>query len=119
MLSEERQEELRQVALDLYKGQIFTSEHIRESEVERMLPIVFMVLGFMEKAELEAMSERDVVVFYEYYSQAGPRSINGYPMFTSCYQLTREEWAFVVRGHNKIKKQMERLGFDKEINHAE
>ncbi len=37
----------------------------------------------------------DVGVIYEHYAKAGPRGINGYPMFMSCLILHREDWKII------------------------
>ena len=54
---------------------------------DRLLPSVFMVLLFAD-----ANSFDGVVLVYERMDQAGPRSINGYPIFMSCSTLNRDEF---------------------------
>jgi hypothetical protein len=54
-----------------------------------------MPLVFMEKDYIEAMKENDIHIIYEYYSEAGPRSINGYPIFMSFRVLDRTDAAKV------------------------
>ena len=44
-------------------------------------------------------------VIYEYYSKAGPRGINGYPIFYSFCILNKSDWA---RAAAAIQKELER-----------
>jgi hypothetical protein len=48
-----------------------------------------------ESKEVYRQWTADVGIVYEYYDKAGPRGINGYPMFTSCRILHREDWDIV------------------------
>jgi hypothetical protein len=83
-------EELKQLALDIRSGRVFGTWNVREGD-ERLIGSIFMVLMFMEQKDRDAMKEQGVVHLYEYLSQAGPRAINGYPMFMSMRPLTGEQ----------------------------
>lgn len=45
----------------------------------------------------------DTVALYEYNSKAGPRSMNGYPMFMSCGYLTKDEWEIFSQYYEQYK----------------
>lgn len=95
-------EELKRVALGILSGTIFTSQGLGEHE----LPLVFMVLGFMDQDSLDRMKEAEITLLYEDISKAGPRSINSMPMFSSCHQLSRSDH---LRLNEMIKKLQEAI----------
>lgn len=93
-------EELRQLAVDIVSGLVFTSAHFRDDvELENLLQMVFMPLIFMSKEDIEELRANDIHIIYEYYSKAGPRGINGKPIFMSCGMLDRKDarkvWAMM------------------------
>lgn len=93
---EKSDEEIKQLALDVMADKVFTSLHIREGEMARMLPSIFMPLIFLEGSEggaefLERLKSGEITLIYEYLSKAGPRAINGYPSFLSMCCLNRAD----------------------------
>jgi hypothetical protein len=90
--------ELRKLALDIMSGLVFGSWNLIN---QKDMPLVFMSLIFASKNQVP----QDVGAVYEYYSEAGPRSINGYPIFTSCYFLTEAETDIVQLYCNELKKE--------------
>lgn len=80
--------ELRQIAMDLGDGKIFTDRHLRHPEE---LPLVFMVIPLGAFKNFTEEQRKNIGLVYEYYDQAGPGSANGYPLFMSLRMLTREE----------------------------
>lgn len=75
--------ELKQLAIDIVDGKVFTDQHISQSQ-KHMLGQVFMPLLLGGVDELRAHDKLgDLGLIYEYYSEAGPLSINGMPTFTS------------------------------------
>ncbi len=84
-------EELKAIAVDLADGKIFSDRHLQANGNGHMMGQVFMpiILGaFSEKTEEEM---KDVCFIYEYYSAAGPTSINGCPIFFSFRFLNEVE----------------------------
>lgn len=84
-------EELRQLAVDIIDGKVFTSDMIRETDLSRSLTFVFFPLLFLEQKDKDELIADNAVVFYEYYDKAGLRGMNGYPIFMSFAYLTRDE----------------------------
>lgn len=80
--------ELKQIALDLVDGKIFSDRHCRSPEEIRSS---FMVLSFLDEKSRKEMEDFQPEMFYEYLDKAGPRAINGNPMFTSIKMLSKEE----------------------------
>lgn len=89
--------ELKQIALDLSGGKIFCDKHLGEDAQQMFksvfLPIALGALDYMTKEE-----KMQIALIYEYLSEAGPRSVNGYPSFFSFKLLRKDEakkmWEF-------------------------
>lgn len=99
--------ELKKLAWDIHAGKVFTNRHIREGD-ERLFPNIFMVTLFLDEKQKEDLA--DAGLFYEYYDQAGPRAINGYPMFMSLRSLCKEDTEKLFDYIEEIKKLKE--GFE-------
>lgn len=108
-------EELKQIAKDIYHDKIFTNRHIQRGQ-EYLISSIFMVVLFMghinwptdetreskliriflEDLEVEHGKRynkwiNEVGLFYEYYSDSSPCSINSYPTFISCRFLSKTD----------------------------
>jgi len=107
-------EELKQIALDLYSGRIFCDRHISADVLKRdphFIKMVFMTLCFMDSKWLGRLRKEKANFFYEYWDKAGPRGINGYPSFISMRYLKGEETKRMFEFYNKIKS-----GVDEALN---
>ena len=82
--------ELKQIAVDLYDGKIFSDRHFSgPEETKNLISVVFMPLGmgvFKTKKQVANLG-----MVYEYLDKAGPRAINGFPMFISCRFLNKAD----------------------------
>ncbi len=98
------EDDLRKFVDDFVSGRIFTSAHIR-TEQASLLPMIFMplALGAFSKVNPDSLSQ--IGCLYEYYDKAGPRSINGFPMFFSFHLLHVDDWE---RAKAAIEKEEER-----------
>lgn len=76
--------ELKQLALDIKNGLVFSSLNIRKKDLN-LIGNIFMVTLFMD------YNFDDVGMLYEYYEKAMSVSINGYPSFFSCYMLNKSD----------------------------
>ena len=103
------EQELKQIAKDLYAGRIFTNLHLQPSEQESLLFSVFMPLVFIRKETKggKKFFEDEPSMIYEYVDRAGPMAINGYPIFTSFQYLTEEEHQKMIGYYSKVKQAME------------
>jgi len=97
-------DELKQLAKDLYAGKIFTSNQLRKNDIPGM---VFMPLMFLSEEQNEKI--KDVTLIYEYLDKAGPRSVNGYPSFHSMNYLRKEDHEKVIEYFNKVKQVIESI----------
>lgn len=77
-------EELRQLCIDVYGGKVFTDRDCKRPED---IGMVFMVIGL---AGIEA--ETEPALIYEYFDKAGPRSVNGMPIFMSCNVMNQADF---------------------------
>lgn len=80
-------EELKQIAIDYNAGLIFTDQQVRNPND---LGMVFMPLVMMTREERQ-QELADAYRIFEYRSAAGPRAINGMPMFMSFRTATKAE----------------------------
>ena len=83
--------ELKKIAMGYMEGTVFSDRHIHESDALGMIPIIFMPIGLMEKKDFQELLDDGMNMIYEEMDKAGPRSVNGYPMFMSFQFLTKEE----------------------------
>lgn len=95
MIEESRRKEILRVAFDTLNDKVFFSEQLPEGG--DLLFRVFMPLLFLDKEASERLEVREPAVFYEYLSEAGPMSINGYPTFSSLRMFNEEEYVFFVQ----------------------
>ena len=93
-------EEIKQIALDLFKGAIFTDRHLQDIEDIRM---VFMVLSFMDGERIKELQANPPGLIYEYISEAGPRSVNGMPVFMSLKMLTQDDTKKMFEHYEQLK----------------
>jgi len=72
--------ELEKLAQDIVGGRVFGSWDIDDLGMVRM---VFLPLAFVDKDFSDRMKAANIVHIYEYVDKAGPRSVNGMPIFMS------------------------------------
>lgn len=92
--------ELKQLAIDIRAGQVFTSLHAPED----MWSHIFMPLIFMGAKEVLEMIVYMPGMMYEYMEKAGPRAINGYPCFFSVNFLDMEDTKYVIEYIHKLEE---------------
>jgi len=85
---------LRQFVLDYCDGKIFTDQSAPIKDIS----MIFMILLFMKPEEYDTES---IGCMYEYFSEAGPRSINGYPVFMSACFMHKDDWKICVPAINR------------------
>ena len=85
------EEMMRQLAADIEDGKVFGSWSLRECD-GHLVTSIFMPIVFMSSEQRDEFKEKDVAHFYEYLDKAGPRSINGYPMFPSMAYINKKDW---------------------------
>lgn len=91
-------DDLRQFVYDLMVGRIFTHRQIRE---ESMIGVVFMPLMFGALSGWSDTGLSNIGAIWEYVEKAGPRSINGYPIFHSLRLINVHDWEIALQAMRK------------------
>ena len=97
-------QELKQLALDIMENKVFGSWMIHPNESESLIGSIFTPLIFLNQEQLEKLKNQKPAHFYEYMDKAGPRTINGYPIFMSFRSLTKEESIKLAKFLESLKK---------------
>jgi hypothetical protein len=105
-------EELATFVREFRGGQIFSSAHISEGD-DHIIRMVFLVLTLGGLHDAPDSYLNSIGLIWEYFSNAGPRSINGYPQFFSCHLMHRDDWdrarKAIIELDNREKSDVERL----------
>jgi hypothetical protein len=94
-------QELKDLALDVWKSRVFLSSYIPPQDQDLVVQI-FLPLLFMDKKQLKDLADSRPGVFYEYYEKAMPRSINGYPIFPSFQFLSQDNTTTLIKYIKKL-----------------
>lgn len=98
-------EELKQIAKDLWAGKIFSDRHIANIDTNPgMATSVFMPLVFLNKKQVKDLKDSKVNFMYEYLDNAGPMSVNGYPIFMTVRFLLAHETEKMFNYYEEFKK---------------
>lgn len=87
-------DDLREFISALVSGTVFTSAHVHD---QSCVPSVFMALLFGGPTKWSKSGLNRIGAIYEYLDAAGPRSINGYPIFYSFRLICKEDWEDAIR----------------------
>jgi len=98
------EQEIGQLAKDIAMNLVFTSDHVRREERDNILGMVFMPIALGGLSDLSEEARKDVGMVYEYYDKAGPRSINGYPIFFSFRIVNVKDRLLVWEKYEKIQE---------------
>lgn len=97
-------EQVHKLAHDLVTNQVFMSDRCRRVED---IPMVFMSFALAGPEIIKEYKKRQVIHLYEYFSKAGPRSINGYPCFFSNYSINSTDYKRVMAEEARMRKALE------------
>ena len=81
--------DIKDIVRGIISGHLFVGSQVPPD----LLPSVFMPLLFAEKNQIDWDHVGNII---EDISKAGPRSINGYPMFMSCRLIHKDDWAVIA-----------------------
>lgn len=102
-------QELKQIAMDLLDDKIFSDRHLREGEAPTMMQMIFMPLVFMDEQQMPLFLAQRPNFIFEYTDKAGPRSVNGYPIFFSMQYLNEEESKIMFDYYDKFVETKKKL----------
>lgn len=94
-------DQLREFVLGCCDDKIFTSFHVHEEPTD-VLKLVFMPIAF---GALKTIKLDELGCIWEWWIQAGQRSINGYPSFFSMRVMHKDDWE---RAHKAIDAELTR-----------
>jgi hypothetical protein len=104
-------EEVNDLAKQVYRNEVFTSwMHMRAHEHDTLVPMVFMPLMFIDEITRKHMVRDQLFCYYENWREAGPRGINGMPIFMSMQSCTPDD---AKRVADKVKEIEQLLGDNK------
>lgn len=85
-------EKLQEIFRDVQENKIFTSAHLLDKELPTLLPLVFLpiALGALDGVPEEVKDQMGIL--WQYLDKAGPRTVNGLPVFTEFNVLHKEDW---------------------------
>ena len=69
-----------------------------------LVSMIFMPIALGGFADMSKEDADDVGMIYEYMDKAGPRGVNGYPIFWSCHILGKKDKKIVMEMVQKILK---------------
>ena len=83
------EDEIKAMAMEFVKGRLFCATHIPPEQQAAMVPAVFMplMLGGLDDIDVETIGN-----IVENMDAAGPRCVNGYPMFLSMRLVHKDDW---------------------------
>ena len=97
--------ELRQIAMDLAKGLIFSDWQIEKDED---VPLVFQAINLMTEAQNLELQTKDIAMIYEYRTAAYEVDREtGIPVFISFNTLTKDESLKVAEWFKQYKDIMD------------
>ena len=99
--------DLAQFVIDYCDGKVFISLDVKG---DHLLPMVFMVVALGAFSEWKEEDIADIGILWEFWSKAGPRAINGYPMFTSAHYMHKDDWE---RARKAILRELDRRELSK------
>ena len=98
--------ELKELAVGCYRGDIFTSFQIHEPN---MLGTVFMPLALMNPAQRKDTYASKPHMYYAPMKDQFPTGINGYPCFGSVAYLNRNDSKRFMTYYRKMENSVEKL----------
>ena len=94
--------ELKKIAHDIYVGKVFCNRQVEPS----MFGTVFMVWSLLDPMEKKKMIDSGMSMVYSDMQDAGPRSVNGYPIFWSMSVLNKQDDRKVDMYYKQIQEKM-------------
>ena len=97
--------ELKHLAFDIVSDKVFYDEMIPESKGRaQIVSLVFLPLFFMKTEILQELSNDNIAMFYEYYTKGLKKGINGYPTFSSCNMLDKNDKVKLIAFINEVQE---------------
>ncbi len=85
------EKQLKQLAIDIVERKVFGTFQMSENDMNH-LQIVFMPFIALNEEQRQKMNDDKIIHVYEYYDKAGPRAVNGMPIFMSMLSINEDDW---------------------------
>ena len=83
-----KNQELKALAHEWSEGRVLFSTEVPKE----IINMVFMPLIFLSEEQRQELISENVFAFYGKMEDAGPRGINGYPMFMTMYRISEPDY---------------------------
>jgi|SRR5690606_3312148 len=93
---------LRTLIKEARAGQIFLSLQLRDMS---LIPMVFLPVGLGAFSNYPKSYVENIGALWEYCHKAGPRSINGMPIFMSCRVLHKNDAQIMIKTMAELEEQ--------------
>ena len=100
------EEELKQIAEDMYRDIIFSQLHIKRPED---VPTSFMALRSINQEVMDKIESGEIFFIYEYMDKAGDRCVNGMPVFMSFKYLNKDDTEKMLKYYNGIRNAVKQI----------
>ena len=104
------EEQLKQIAMDLYHGHIFTDRMLEPHHGPIFM--TFLPLIAMPNTRYREAYYKDLGLLFEYYSVRGPMSHNGVPTFFSVRRLDVNDYEKMVQYLDEYKIYQDKIKSD-------
>lgn len=104
-------EEIKKLALEMFRGNIVTDRHITQSGQDPSILItLFLPLALGGPDLGKWMEENEIDLIYGKMSETiGDRSLNGWPMFTMAHLLNKNDAQRLFERYEKIQEAMKSI----------
>lgn len=98
--------EIRDLALRVYRREVFTSDLVRDRDQDHMVAI-FAPLAFLTEEQISQIGSNNPSMIYADMNTAQTYSINGYPVFSSFSYLSKDDHLRFIKAYCEILNSLE------------
>ena len=95
------QEYLKDFVTEFVGGRIYTDKHVKDLE---LLTMIFLPLSFGSLAYLSQRECARIGIIWAPLQDAGPRQINGHPIFMTARVMHKDDWKRYITAIKKLKE---------------
>ena len=95
-------EKISELALGIFKGEIFTSNQVSESD-RNLLPVIFLPLALLSAEQRKEIAAHTPAMLCSRMAEAMARSINGYPCLPGMQMIYAQDAKLILALYRKLK----------------
>lgn len=95
------EEDMKKTVMGLATGDIFAGCMVHDPD---LLSMVFMPIALGALTDIDLSDVGDIIADMK---DAGPRAINGYPMFAQCRLVQKDDWDVIIERVAKTRAALE------------